>query len=230
MYGLNMFALLVFCAILKLSGRFRNVRAASVALLTVNLIRYGLPPVLGYPLALPVEFSSVSYFAVPVIALSGWRPAEVWAAYAGLLAGTCYFATMAAAGGPIYDAYPHWDIYLSMFCHGSLFLIGASILRTRMFRKKEAWKLALGFAAIAANALAVRPLAENGTRLFIYELLDAQYARPFLPQALIPLYFLALFGALYLTIRLFFHLNRMLYKKKAPRHIHVPAQKSTVPA
>ncbi len=131
MLGLNAFALVAFGAVAVLAhwvsrgaGAQRAVRAVSAVLLGVNVLRYALiGPLLG-ELRVPVEYSAFAYFAVPLILLTGWKGARSWAAYSGLMAGFFYYITMIAAGGALYGETPHWEIYLSLFCHGALFFCG----------------------------------------------------------------------------------------------------------
>ena len=72
----------------------------------------------------PVEFSTVAYFAVPIILLMTKRRLHSWAAYSVLMAGFFYYMAMIAAGGMIYGQNPPLDIYISMFCHSSIYFCG----------------------------------------------------------------------------------------------------------
>lgn len=69
MYGLNEFALILFCGLNVLAVRLcrrpertrrRVLRSLCAALLTCNTLRYGLPPLAGAALRVPVEFSAVA--------------------------------------------------------------------------------------------------------------------------------------------------------------------------
>lgn len=68
--------------------RRRVVLVLCAVLLGGNVLRYGVvhPFVLGV-VKLPVEFSTVAYFAVPTILLASRRKLHNWAAYSGLMAG-----------------------------------------------------------------------------------------------------------------------------------------------
>lgn len=131
MYGLNAVALVFFGCINVAAyqlckcpeGRRRTVvRWLCAVLLSGNLLRYGvIYPFVKGVVMLPVEFSTVAYFLVPAILLTSKRRLRSWAAYSGLMAGFFYYLAMIAAGGVIYGAYAPLDIYISMFCHGSIY-------------------------------------------------------------------------------------------------------------
>jgi hypothetical protein len=80
MYGLNAVALLFFIGI-HLAANFlctcekalqqKVLRRISFLLLSFNLLRYGFAPLLQNGLKIPVEFSAVSYFLVPILVLFG---------------------------------------------------------------------------------------------------------------------------------------------------------------
>lgn len=232
MYGLNMFALLMFAAInrfastlakTKPAARDKTLRVLCILLLAFNLVSYGLPPVLGQGVKLPVEFSSLAYFAVPAILLSGRKKLQSWAAYSGLMAGFFYYLTMIAAGGSIYNAYPPPEVYGSLGCHGILYLCGLVTIRTCEFERKDSCRLFAGVGYVALQAHLLRPLGGAG-RLFIYELMDGVYVKQLLPPAIwgtaLPVYYIAAVLLAILSIRAFFSLNHAQCRKYA----NVPAQ------
>lgn len=153
MYGLNAVALVFFGCINVAAyqlckcpeGRCRTVvRWLCAVLLSGNLLRYGvIYPFVKGVVMLPVEFSTVAYFLVPAILLTSKRRLRSWAAYSGLMAGFFYYLAMIAAGGVIYGAYAPLDIYISMFCHGSIYFCGFVTIGTELCSAKDAPKLAL---------------------------------------------------------------------------------------
>lgn len=226
MYGLNAFALVCFGAVNVLAVRLCScprrirmaaLRAVSCVLLSVSLLRCLAPAFSGGNVRIPLEFSTVSYFAVPLILLSGRRGLFSWAAYSGLMAGFFYYAAMTAAGGPLYDGYPHADVYISLLCHGCVYFCGLVIVGTEKCPDSEWRTLALGTGLVALRALALRPLAQGQGRLFIYELLDAVYVKQLLPQGVhaagIPLYYLLAAALLALSIFVFFRAGARFYGK-----------------
>ncbi len=228
MYGLNAFAFIVFAAVNVLAvqlckctdrTRAKVIRILCLTLLSFNIGRYSLSPLIGNGIKIPVEFSTVAYFAVPTILLTARKKLQSWAAYSGLMAGFFYYMTMIASGGPIYNTYPHYDIYLSMFCHGTLYLCGFVTIGTQRCSSKDGYKLLGGIVYVAINALAFRPLVEGTERLFVYELIDGVYVRQLLPQDIwhlaVPAYYIVLTCLILLTVRGFFRLNRSMYKKFA---------------
>ena len=148
----------------------------------------------------PVEFSTVACFAVPIILLMTKRRLHSWAAYSGLMAGFFYYMAMLAAGGMIYGQNPPLDIYISMFCHSSIYFCGFVTIGTEVCSAKDAPKLTLGVAW-----------------LLIYILLDAAAVKRVLPESTWPLallvYYLAVAAFVLLTIRGFFRRNQKQYRK-----------------
>ena len=227
MYGLNAVALVFFGCINVLAyrlcrgserGRKRTVSLLCGVLLAGNLLRYGVI----YPLAegvvrVPVEFSTVAYFAVPVILLTGRKGLRSWAAYSGLMAGFFYYMAMIVAGGPLYAAYAPGDIFFSLFCHGAIYFCGFVSIGTELYEGKDAPKLALGVALVAMWAALLRPLVADGERLLIYILLDAVCVKRLLPQEMwtlaLSVYYLAVAAFVLLTIRGFFRRNRRQFCK-----------------
>lgn len=234
MYGLNAISLIFFSGISVLAvwlckcrerTRERTLRILCLVLLAFNLARYALPPLLGDGLKVPVEFSAVAYFSVPAILLTGRRKALSWAAYSGLIAGFVYYMTMIFAGGSIYYDYPPYTIYISLFCHGTLYLCGMVVIGTRKCPTGDRFTMLAGVAVVAVRALLMRPLTDPGERLFIYELLDGVYIRQLLPEAAwpvaLPVYYIAMIGLIYASIKIFFKLNlsqsKRYVKLRGPR-------------
>ena len=135
----------------------------------------------------PVEFSTVAYFAVPIILLMTKRRLHSWAAYSGLMAGFFYYMAMIAAGGMIYGQNPPLDIYISMFCHSSIYFCGFVTIDTEVCSAKDAPKLTLGVAWMAVHAALLRPFVADTSRLLIYILLDAAAVKRVLPESTWPL-------------------------------------------
>ncbi|PKM72066.1 MAG: hypothetical protein CVU91_11295 [Firmicutes bacterium HGW-Firmicutes-16] len=226
MLGLNMLSLLAFIAInlfatelCKLSdgSRRRILQRICIVLLSLNLCRYALSPLLGNGLKLPVEFSTVSYFVVPIILLTGSKRIQSWAAYSGIMAGFFYYMTMIIAGGKIYADYPPYDTYISLCCHGTLYLCGLVSLKTSKYKPSDRYILYSGVACIALNAHLFRHIADNGTRLFIYELMDGIYVRQIFPQELMdyttPVNIAIIIVFVLLSVSLFFKLNKVQYER-----------------
>ena len=198
--------------------RRKTVFTLCAVLLGGNLLRYGVVyPFIKGVVMLPVEFSTVAYFAVPTILLTGRKKLRSWAAYSGLMAGFFYYMAMIAAGGIIYETTPPLDIYISMFCHGTIYFCGFVIIGTELCSAKDAPKLALGVALVAVRAALLRPFVVNSQGLLIYILLDAAVVKQALPESTwtiaLPVYYVALAAFVLLTIRGFFQRNQKQYRK-----------------
>ena len=240
MYGLNAIALLALTTVHLLAAwlstcgeaaRTRALRAVCLLLLLLSVSRYALFPLYGKGFRVPVEYSSIAYFAVPIILLSGWKRLQSWAAYSGVMAGFFYYLTMVTAGGPVYWAYPPAEIYLSMYSHATLYLCGLVLLSTNRYSPGDRRKLIACTACVALWALLFRPLVEGTERFFIYDLLDGVYIRLLFPRNLwpyaLPGYYMVLLGLVFLSMRAFFHLNRYRVRKCAAIQANPP---NTVPA
>ena len=200
--------------------RRKVVRILCAVLLGGNLLRYGvIYPFIKGVVMLPVEFSTVAYFAVPAILLTGRKTLHSWAAYSGLMAGFFYYMAMIAAGGMIYAANPPLDIYISLFCHGTIYFCGFVTIGTELCSVKDGPKLALGVALVAVRAALLRPFVVNSEGLLIDILLDAAAVKQLLPEntwtVALPLYYLALAAFVLLTIRGFFRRNQKQYRRFA---------------
>ena len=227
MYGLNAVALVFFGCINILAYRLckctedrrrKIVRSLCAVLLLGNLFRYCVVyPFIKGVVMLPVEFSTVAYFAVPAILLTSRKRLHSWAAYSGLMAGFFYYLAMIAAGGLIYGENPPLDIYVSMFCHGSIYFCGFVTIGTEVCSAKDAPKLALGVAMVAVRAVLLRPFVVGTDRLLIYILLDAVAVKQVLPESTwtvaLPVYYFAVAAFVLLTIRGFFRRNQKQYRK-----------------
>lgn len=227
MYGLNAVALVFFGCINVLAYQLckcpewpqrKVVTVLCAILLSGNLLRYCVvyPYMLGTPM-IPVEFSTVSYFAVPIILLASRTRLYSWAAYSGLMAGFFYYMAMIAAGGPLYNAEAPLDVYISMLCHGTIYFCGFVLLAAEHFSCRERGKLLLGVGLIAARAALLRPLAARQGRQLIYILLDAAAVRQLVPQSArtfaLPVYYLAVTAFVLLTVRAFFRRNQKQYRR-----------------
>lgn len=228
MYGLNAFALILFSTLNVLAVRLCKcsdavrihiLRALCAALLLGNVLRYAVPPLLGAPLRIPVEFSTVAYFTVPVILLAEQRQAQSWAAYSSLMAGFFYCLCLMVLGGPIYGNWHPVEIYVSMACHGALYFCGLVTISTQQFSASDSRKLLGGVALVAVRAQLLRPLAGDTSRLLIYQLMDGALLHKLLPSALcqiaMPGYYVLLTGCLIFSVRGFFRQNRTQYLKYA---------------
>lgn len=227
MYGLNAVALVFFCCINVTAYQLckcpedkrRNiVRCLCAVLLFGNLLRYSvIYPFVKGVVMLPVEFSTVAYFLVPAILLTSKKRLHSWAAYSGLMAGFFYYMAMIVAGGAIYGGNAPLDVYISMFCHGTIYFCGFETIGTELCSEADAPKLALGVALVGLRAALLRPFVAGSERLLIYILLDAAVVRQLLPQSTwgfaLPVYYAALTAFVLLSIRGFFHRNHRQYRK-----------------
>lgn len=156
---------------------------------------------------------------MPAVLLTGHRRAESWATYSGLMAGFFYYLCLIGAGGPVYGTVPPGEIYLSMVCHGTLYVCGLVLIGTRCFPQTDGWKLLAGTALVGVHALLLRPLSGDAGTLFIYQLMDGALLRHLLPDALaaaaLPAYYILLAALLCLSVRGFFRQNQIQHLCRA---------------
>ena len=240
MYGLNAMAFALFIGINVLSHwlskctektRVRVLRVFCSLLLFGNIFRYFIcyPFLLG-EIHIPVEYSTVAYFTVPTVLLLNRKRSRSWAAYSGLMAGFFYYLAMILLGGRIYDSYPPYDIWISMFCHGTLYLCGLVTIRTEACPSRDGYKLALGTALVCVRALILRPYVIGADGLFIYKLLDGDLIWAFLPETswsvLLPIYYAAAISLVLLSMGIFFRSNRREYDRFSGKQ----SQMAVIPA
>ena len=169
MTWLNVAALLLFALLNLLAERVGRwplgwsqplVRTLCRLLLYGNLLRYLVVyPFFDLQIRIPAEFSTVAYFAVPMILLAGRRTLTGWAAYSGLMAGFFYYLAMAAAGGAIYGDNALADTVISLFCHGTLYFVGRVTIATVRCQSAHMDRLLLcGVGYVALRAALLRPL------------------------------------------------------------------------
>ena len=108
-------------------------------------------------------------------------------------------------------------IYISMFCHGSIYFCGFVTIGGAVCSAKDAPKLALGVARMAIRAAILRPFVVGSEQLLIYILLDAAAIRQLIPErawsVALPVYYLAAAAFVLLAIRGFFRRNQKQYRR-----------------
>ena len=88
-----------------------------------------------------------------------------WAAYSGLMAGFFYYLAMIAASSRIYGTNAPVDVYISMLCHGAVYLCGFVTIGTEKYDSKNAPLLILGVLLVAVRAaLLPRSSPSSGCR------------------------------------------------------------------
>ena len=232
MRSLNVNALLLFVLLNVLAYwvsrrpqpmREKALRLLSWLLLGGNLIRYLIVfPLLDHVVKIPAEFSTVAYFVVPLILLSGSDRWSCWAAYSGLMAGFFYYAVMILAGETLYGADAQVNTCISLLCHGALYVSGYIIICTHRFSERDTPKILLCVGYVGLRALLLRPLIVSRDRMLIYILLDATAVRALCPESswptLLPIYYGLLGAFLLATVHGFFRSNEKQYQKfSAPR-------------
>ena len=133
------------------------------------------------------------------------------------MAGFFYYMAMIIAGGPLYAAYEPSDVFISIFCHGTIYFCGYVTIGTEVCSTKDAPKLAFGVILVAVRATLLRPFVADNSRLLIYILLDAAAVKQLLPQSTwtfaLPVYYLAAALFVLLSIRGFFRKNQKQFSK-----------------
>lgn len=194
-----------------------------------RILKIQLIPVLLYNIGihivqwgkLPVEFSTINYFIITIIVLTGIKKLEVWAVYAAFMAGFFYFLLMVLFGDSVYGHFPPYSVYTSLYNHGSLVSYAIIKLATTPYERNQRLILwgGLGFCIVWALALQpfVNPVIQPG-RIFVYEILYAYLVRYTIPATIpwgYPLYYIGLYLFLDISTRAVYWINRAFRLKQA---------------
>jgi len=170
-----------------------------------------------FPYKVPVEFSTLSYFVVPFIALFNIKDLKIWAAFTALLSGGGYYISMIANGNGLYGNFPVYSIVTSLFNHGSLLAYAIITILTIKIEKKDKYILAGGVAFNCIWALMIRPFVLHPGRIFILEILDAYVVKTYFPNHQLiatPIYFAIVVGLVYLAMRVMYMMNGWYQKRE----------------
>ena len=181
-------------------------------LLTFNLIKYVSQSISYERLSIPVEFSAVAYFIVPIIVLFRISFLRVWAVYSSLLAGCGYFFVFTLFGDRIYANYSAEKISSALICHGILLFIGISQISFKKFPHYTGWILAVGICLCAFHALNMSSIATNLRGVFMYELIFGFAAVDLFGKTVLPFYYLLVFAAFSFSLMIFYKLNEIFAK------------------
>lgn len=198
----------------KLDEETRN-KFLKIQILLVLL--YNIGQLIVFPWKFPIEFSTTSYFVVPIIVLFNIDKLKGWTVYASVFIGVIYFLGMIVAGNYMYSHFPVYSVLTSIFNHGSLLSYGIITLMTSSFDKSDRYIIWIGITLSAAWAYLLRPFVTFTGRVFIYEVLDGALIKSFLPNNLVfgyILYYLILIPSLVLSANFVHSLNRKLYKEE----------------
>ena len=185
-----------------------------VQLLIVLIYNIGI--IIVFPYKVPVEFSTLSYFLVPIIVLFNIKELRIWAVYTALLSGVIYYISMILYGTTLYGHFPVYSVVTSLFNHGSLLAYALVSLGNYEFKKSESKIIRFGLLLNAGWALSIRQLVLHPGRIFIYEILDGWIVTTFFPNMLYvfyPIYYVSLVYVLFMSPKVIFGLRRLLQPK-----------------
>ncbi|MEE0946645.1 MAG: hypothetical protein U0M42_07475 [Acutalibacteraceae bacterium] len=192
----------------------RVLNAFCVLLLAFNVIRYTFDSINNDRVRIPVEFSTVTYFVLPVIVLLKLDYIRAWGAYAGVLAGGCYFLNGMVLGAKVYAGYSVLSITASVICHGALLFCGLLLISEKKFSKYTGWVITGGLVFSGIRVLLLRNWFYGGRGIFIYELLFAYIPTALFGKNILPVYYIVLFILVVISIKLFYKLNDKLAKEE----------------
>lgn len=179
---------------------------------------YNIFIIIIFPFKVPVEFSTISYFIVPFIAIFNIKDLKIWAAFAALLSGAGYYISMIFFGNDLYSAFPVYSVVTSLFNHGSLLAYAIITILTIEIKKLDKYILAVGVAFNCLWALILRPFVLHPGVIFIYEILDATLVTRYITEFqlfFIIIYFIVFIGIVYLTMKLMYIANNWYRNKHA---------------
>ena len=228
--GINFMSLVLFAALNILAIQLNKCRRSVLkltlgALLAVlfagNLFRYlyAYPRLVG-EVHIPIEYSTVAYFLVPVFMLVNRRRSRVWASIYGLTAGLLYYLTMILAANRLYADAPYYDVYISLFCHGTLYLNGVICLSRERITTRDVAKTMLCLLIVSIRALLLRKYAIDADELFIYDIMFGNVIRMVTPEStwfiMVPVYYIALNAVIIRCLKGFFPHKQDKKPQKAP--------------
>lgn len=184
-----------------------------LTLLIFNLLKYFYQSLMLARLSIPVEFSAIAYFAVPVIILFKISFLRVWAVYSSLLAGSGYFLVFSLFGDKIYQNYSADKIVAALFCHGILLFIGLSQISLKRFSSYSGWVLALGLCFCVFHAFNMSSIAGSLRGVFMYELIFGFAVVDLFGKMILPFYYFLIFLVFSLSLSAFYKLNSHFAKK-----------------
>lgn len=190
------------------------LKSLCVLLLAFNLIRYTYDSVTETRIRIPVEFSAVTYFVLPVIVLLRFNMFRSWAAYSGTLAGGCFFINAIVLGEKIYGSYSAFSVISTFACHGILLFCGLILISEKRFSKYTGWVITLGLVYTAVRTFLLKEWFSGGSGIFICELIFAYIPTHLFGKNIIPFYYLLLFVLVIISFKLFYALNEKLTKEK----------------
>ena len=193
-----------------------KVRDTFLKLQLLIVLLYNIGIIIIFPYKVPVEFSTLSYFLVPIIVLFNIKDLRIWAVYTALLSGGIYYVSMILYGTTLYGHFPVYSVITSLFNHGSLLAYALVSLGNNEFKISESRIIRYGLLLNAAWALAIRQIVLHPGRIFIYEILDGWLVTTFFPNMLYvsyPVYYICLVYILYSSPKLIFNLNKLLKPK-----------------
>jgi hypothetical protein len=182
------------------------------------VLLYNIGIIIIFPQKIPVEFSTIAYFIVPIIMLFDIKEFEIWAVYASLLAGIGYYVSMILYGTALYGDFPTYSWTTSIYNHGALLSFSIVKLRTTTYSRQESYIIWIGLSIIAIWSLTLRPVVTQPGRIFIYEILDGKIVSSFFPNMQIimyPIYYILLVFGLYKSPFILLKLNEKLKKIKS---------------
>lgn len=208
---ISIICLLLFIYYIKVMlTKTEKIRNTLLNIQLLIVLIYNVIIIIVFPFKVPVEFSTLSYFVVPFIALFNIKDLKLWSAFSALLAGGGYYFSMVVYGNGLYGNFPAYSIVTSLFNHGSLLAYALITILTVDINKNDKYILAGGVAFNCIWALILRPFVLHPGRVFILEILDANFVKTFFPNYLlvgIPIYFIVVVGLVYFTMKWMYAMN-----------------------
>ena len=179
---------------------------------------YNIFVIIQFPYKIPVEFSTVSYFLVPLIVLFNIKSLRIWAVYSALLSGLGYYGSMILFGDILYGHFPAYSVFTSLFNHGSLLAYAFINLATMKFKRGESRVIWIGLTINAVWSSLIKPIVLHPGRIFIYEILDANLVRSFsftneYLVLFVPIYYVLFVYTLYKSPHMVLYINKILTKR-----------------
>jgi hypothetical protein len=174
---------------------------------------------------IPVDYSAITYFLLPLVFLLKRRRLLPWATFSAFISGFGYLATFGFLARKMIEYNGYYSVVMALINHSVLYVASILIMQEHLFEKRTGKIVISGSVAMVAYAALVYFFVDFGQKyIFIYKLLDGTYAaylfKDFHEFSLSYLiYYLFLFGAFAGVVRLFYKINEIIYRTNAEKRM-----------
>lgn len=168
---------------------------------------------------IPVDYSAITYFVMPIVFFLKSNRLFPLATFSAFISGFGYLAAFAFLAGKMIEINGYFSVIMALFNHSALYIASILIMKERLFERKTARIILSGSIMMVVYATIIYFFVDFGQKyIFIYKLLDGTYVSYLIKgfndfSLSYLLYYLFLFGAFFVVVRLFYKINEIIYNK-----------------